>query len=120
MSKSSDDACRHACQCNGCKLWYCANDQIHYCTECSESLMCYSCLNAWPSNWNIICKQCWIVEYKRGELVSKSCIKCKKCDRHRRISSKKYDICFSCYKQRRLRKKKKMYDLHIERIADYE
>ena len=69
MSKTQEEACGHAHQCHGCKLWYCSNDQVLHCIICihEPDALCYRCLGVDAYTFRTICKGCWI-DRRRGKL----------------------------------------------------
>ncbi len=85
MSKTLEEACRHAYQCKGCHLWYCADDEINFCAECGyhEDALCYRCQKVDPYSWKVICKQHW-QEMKRNRLRG-DISPCGTCHKYRRI-----------------------------------
>ena len=107
MSKTSEECCRHACQCKGCRLYYCADDEIHHCPGCFKSLICYRCCGLEVGVWNYFCKSC----YKNGPLykIAQGIDTCTVCNRKRRVtrhphpfthSSPEQPICRSCWFRR--------------------
>lgn len=94
MSKNIEDCCRHSFKCRGCKLYYCADDEIHNCYNCYEHIgLCGSCSGILVGGWNYLCKDC----YKSG--VSNMCTQCNKEKRITRIPyNEKTAICLRCHK----------------------
>ncbi|SNW62399.1 Hypothetical protein ORPV_495 [Orpheovirus IHUMI-LCC2] len=101
MSKLYENSCGHASQCKGCKLWYCANDEIHHCYNCRDNLdLCGKCTGLEVDVWMYLCRLC----YKDDE----GTMKCIKCNRYRRItkdpkpfvhSEIQDPICLSCHRK---------------------
>lgn len=109
MSKTPEDCCRHASQCKGCKLYYCANDQMYSCCECFDNLeFCAKCSRLGdPGLWLYLCKLCY-----RDKVRKIRTKRCSICQRYRRItlhpkpfkhSIKKKPICKSCWLKNKLK-----------------
>lgn len=66
MSETRQDACRHAQQCNQCRLWHCADDEMSYCSVCwdlDDDVLCFGCAGAGGGDPRVrlrrICETCW-------------------------------------------------------------
>lgn len=97
MSKTAEEACRHAHKCRGCKLWYCSDDEIVHCEECvwEEDALCYRCLG-FNYPWKTICK------YHKS--YAPLCTSCGGRKRHYREKEENKIECLSCYKRKHLGK----------------
>jgi hypothetical protein len=94
MFDTKNKACRHACQCNGCKRWGCADDEFLHCEECVQlnTSLCYSYIGVDPNDWTMFCEYHWSkIKHNYG-------IKCSKCNRKRRITNNN-NTCLQCFKQ---------------------
>lgn len=105
MSKTLEGCCSHATFCKGCKLYYCADDEIYSCCECYDNLgFCAKCSRLGdPGQWLYLCKLCY-----KDKVRTK---KCAICLRYRRItrhpkpflhSIKQKSICKSCWLKKKI------------------
>lgn len=110
MSKTQEEACRHTHQCRGCKLWYCSNDEVLYCSyhDCREATLCYRCVGVnYP--WETICKSCWR-DLRKKKILVRNEIPCHHCRKYRRTYHDKeiedgttIRTCKGCYKYKGIR-----------------
>jgi len=93
MAKTIDESCSHADICRGCKLWYCADDELHHCKECHDCLnICEKCSGAFYGQFEYLCKQCYRHDKKRNGI-------CVRCNKSKRIMANMGEskCCKRCY-----------------------
>ena len=113
---SINPSCDHARQCDKCKLFYCANDELITCQACCEPVFCNSCFsvkNQDPVMYEWYCNKnnCRIKAQERKQ----PCSNCKNnCVNHKKIihndKNEKVYLCRRCVwraekKKQRLSKK---------------
>lgn len=87
--KKEEEACRHARQCPCCKLYFCPNDEMFHCDECSENFVCQECICLDPFYFEMIGKCC----SKQTRFI------CDRCKKKTRFLDRNNFYCLKCYFQ---------------------